>query len=59
MGFVGEALVKSAQTFGLDLPTGVFWGFVFLTVFCGFASLVIAFAIEGKKQKVSLLTLDS
>tara|TARA_Y100001968_G_C19277937_1_gene677720 strand:- start:273 stop:449 length:177 start_codon:yes stop_codon:yes gene_type:complete len=51
MGFVGDALLESANLFRLNSETGVFLGFVFLTVFCGFASLVIAYAINGKNDQ--------
>ena len=51
MGFVGDALLESAGAFGLDGTTGVFLGFIFLTIFCGFAPLVIAYAVNGKKEK--------
>ena len=50
MGFVGDALLESAKTFGVEGSTGVFLGFVFLTVFCGFSSLVVVYAINGKNQ---------
>ena len=51
MGFVGDALLESAKTFGIDGATGVFLGFVFLTIFCGFSPLVVAYAINGKAQR--------
>ena len=54
MGFVGNALLQSAQLFGIENSTGVFLGFIFLTGFCGFVPLVIAFAVEGKKNKSSI-----
>ena len=51
MGFVGDALLESAKIFGIDASTGVFLGFIFLTIFCGFSPLVIAYAINGKAQR--------
>tara|TARA_Y100001968_G_C18877162_1_gene489958 strand:- start:295 stop:471 length:177 start_codon:yes stop_codon:yes gene_type:complete len=54
MGFVGDALLESAKTFGIDGSTGVFIGFIFLTIFCGFSPLVIAYALNGKSQRSSL-----
>ena len=51
MGIVGDALLESAKTFGIDGPTGVFLGFIFLTIFCGFSPLVIAYAITGKNER--------
>jgi len=53
MGFVGNALEQSSRTFGLENATGIFLSFIFLTVFCGFIPLVIAFAIDGKKNTTS------
>ena len=51
MGIVGDALFESAKAFGIDGSTGVFLGFIFLTIFCGFSPLVIAYAINGKNEK--------
>ena len=51
MGLVGDALLESANTFGIEAATGVFLGFIFLTVFCGFSPLVIAYAINGKNER--------
>ena len=51
MGFVGDALLQSAKTFGIDGATGVFLGFIFLTLFCGFSPLVVAYALNGKNQR--------
>tara|TARA_B100000700_G_C14812838_1_gene746001 strand:- start:175 stop:342 length:168 start_codon:yes stop_codon:yes gene_type:complete len=51
MGLVGDALLESAQTFGIETATGVFLGFIFLTIFCGFSPLVIAYAINGKNER--------
>ena len=57
MGLVGDALFQSAQAFGLDGSTGIFLGFIFLTVFCGFIPLVVSFAINGKKTKEATLNI--
>ena len=51
MGFVGDALLEATKTFGIEGATGVFLGFVFLTIFCGFSPLVVAYAINGKAQR--------
>ena len=51
MGFVGDALLESAKNLGIEGATGVFLGFVFLTIFCGFSPLVVAYAINGKAQR--------
>ena len=51
MGLVGDALLESAKTFGIEATTGVFLEFIFLTIFCGFSLLVIAYAINGKNER--------
>tara|TARA_Y100001968_G_C18879466_1_gene491035 strand:- start:240 stop:416 length:177 start_codon:yes stop_codon:yes gene_type:complete len=51
MGLVGDALLESAKNFGIEGATGVFLGFVFLTLFCGFSTLVVAYALNGKNQR--------
>ena len=51
MGFVGDALLEATKTFGIEGSTGVFLGFIFLTIFCGFSPLVIAYAINGKNER--------
>ena len=51
MGLVGVALLESAKTFGIEEATGLFLGFVFLTLFCGFSPLVVAYALNGKSQR--------
>tara|TARA_Y100001968_G_C19172706_1_gene626461 strand:- start:206 stop:373 length:168 start_codon:yes stop_codon:yes gene_type:complete len=51
MGLVGDALFRSASLFGIDGQTGIFLGFIFLTLFLGFTSLVIVYAINGKEER--------
>tara|TARA_B100000700_G_C14815396_1_gene747243 strand:+ start:642 stop:818 length:177 start_codon:yes stop_codon:yes gene_type:complete len=51
MGLVGDALLESSNTFGVDSSTGIFLGFVFLTLFCGFIPLVVSYALNGRKER--------
>ena len=51
MGLIGDALLQSANFFGGDSYTIIFLGVVFLTVFCGFSTFIIAFALNGKAEK--------
>tara|TARA_B100000700_G_C14735213_1_gene710334 strand:- start:464 stop:640 length:177 start_codon:yes stop_codon:yes gene_type:complete len=51
MGIVGEALAQASNTFGKDSSTGIFLGFVFLTIFCGFIPLVVSYALTGRATK--------
>ncbi len=57
MGIIGDALLESSKTFGTDSNTGIFLGFIFLTIFLGFLPLVVSFAINGKKERE--LTADN